>query len=238
MEYVRSLFQTFTALCTDEIINRIKIAGARSTKLISVVVNSLRRNLEREPLGEAMAYFYCVQNENDHRDIIRSLVRQLSTLRNGGFVPTCIDDCFAKKEKDGFPSSSLTFQECASLIRKLMKDYTKVTIVLDALDECDESTRDLLIDELNKLVSEPSSCILKVLISSGTDNNIKYRTEGGQDLTIMAADNQENVKDTIRISPGDQTEKVTSSENETKALGEDVDEMYAFPPSTCDRFIF
>ena len=110
-----------------------------------------------------MAYFYC-DPKNDHRDIIRSLVRQLSTHRNGGSIPTYIGDCFAEKEKDGFPLSSLTFQESAGLMRKLMKDYTKVTIVLDALDGCDGSTKHLLVDELNKLVNEPSPCILKVLI--------------------------------------------------------------------------
>lgn len=183
-----------------------------------------------------MAYFYC-DPKNDHRDIIGSLVRQLSTHRNGGSIPTCIGDCFAEKEKDGFPSSSLTFQESAGLMRKLMKDYTKVTIVLDALGGCDESTKHLLVDELNKLVNEPSPCILKVLISSRTDKNPKYRTEGDQNLAITAADNRGDIKDTIGIGPGDRTEEVTSSENEKKALGKGIDEMYAFPPSTCGRFI-
>ena len=240
MEYVRSPFQTYSALCVNGIINRI--AGAGKTKLISVVVNSLRRNLEQNPQEEAMAYFYSDRPQGDHRnngDIIRSLVRQLSIPRDGDSIPSCIDDCFVEKEKLGFSSSSLTFQESTGLIRKLLKGYTKVTIILDALDECEESTRHLLINELDKLVSEPSSCILKVLISSRPDKDIKYRFERGPNVSIGATDNQD-IKtfliDTIRTSPGDWKETVTSCpglEDEiVNTLHNKADGMYRFSRST------
>ena len=44
MEHVRSPFQTYSSLCIDVI-----IAGTEKTKLVSVVVNNLRRNLEKKP---------------------------------------------------------------------------------------------------------------------------------------------------------------------------------------------
>ena len=216
MECVRSPFQTYSALCTNE---TNKIAGAGKTKLISVVVNSLRRDLEKSTLSrrEAMTYFYCDRNKDDHRnnsDIFRSLVQQLSTPWDGDSIPTCIDDCFAGKEKHGFPSTSLTFQESAVLVHNLLKGYTKVTIVLDALDECEKPTRHLLISELDKLVDGPSSCVLKVLISSRPENDIKDRFEGGTNVSIKATDNQEDIRtfltEMVRTSPGDWKKMVAS----------------------------
>ena len=248
MECVRSPFQTYSVLCTNE---TNKIAGAGKTKLISVVVNSLRRDLEKSTLSrrEAMAYFYCDRNKDDRRnnsDIFRSLVRQLSTPWDGDSIPTSIDDCFAGKEKHGFPSTSLTFRESAVLVHNLLKGYTKVTIILDALDECDESSRHLLIDELDKLVSEPSSCVLKVLISSRPDKDIKYRFEGGPNVCIKATDNQEDIKtfltNAIRPSPGDWKRTVTSCpglEDEiVNTLHQKADGMYAFSLSDYSQFIF
>ena len=185
-----------------------------------------------------MAYFYCGRNRNDHRnngDIARSLVRQLSTPRDGDSIPSCIDDFFSEKEKPGFSSISFTFQESAGLMRKLMKGYTKVTII-DALDECDESSRHLLIGELDELVSEPSSCVLKVLISSRPDKDIKYRFEGGPNACIKATDNREDIKtfltNAIRPSPGDWKRTVTSCpglEDEiVNTLHQKADGMYGF----------
>ena len=190
-----------------------------------------------------MAYFYCDRNRNDHRnnsDIFRSLLRQLSAPWDGDLIPTCIDDCFAGKEKHGFPSTSLTFQECAVLIRKLLKGYTKVTIILDALDECEKSTRHLLVNELDKLISDPSSCVLKVLIASRPENDIKDRFEEGPNVSIKATDNQEDIRafliDVIRTSPGSWKKMVTSCpglEDEiVNTLHKKSDGMYTFSPST------
>ena len=229
-------------LCINE---KNQIAGAGKTKLISVVINSLRWNLEKNPLnrGEALAYFYCDRNKNDHqnnREIFRSLVRQLSTPGDGDLIPACIDGYFAVQEKQGFSSTSLTFQESAVLIRNLLEGYTKVTIILDALDECEKSTRNILINEIDKLVSEPISCVLKVLISSRPENDIKDRFEGGPNVSIKATDNQEDIKtflvDMIETSPGNWKKMVTSCpdlKNEIlNTLHKKSDGMYAFPSST------
>ena len=145
----------------------------------------------------------------------------------------------------GFPSSSLTFQESAGLIRKLLKGYVKVTIVLDALDECEEPTRNLLIDELKKLVSEPGSCVIKVLISSRSDQDIKSEFGGGPNVAIRAADNREDIKafliDAIRTSPGDWRETVTGCpglEDEIiNNLRNKAEGMYGDSPSTYSMFI-
>ena len=157
-------------------------AGAGKTKLVSTVIGSLRRDLGEGPQGEALAYFYCDRNQPDrqsHEQILKSFVRQLSTPRDSDMIPSCIDKRYSEKEKPGFASSSFTFQECCALVPELVRVYSKVTLVLDALDECDRSTRHLLINEIDKLVGGSTSCIIKVFILSRPDKDIKHRFQCG-----------------------------------------------------------
>jgi hypothetical protein len=192
-----------------------------------------------------MAYFYCDRNQTDRQNyehILRSFVRQLSTPRDGDLIPSCIDDCYKVKEKSGFSSTRLTFQECTVLIRNLLQGYSKVLLVLDALDECDKSTRHLLIDELDKLISESSPCIIKILISSRPDKDIKHRFEGGPNVSIQATDNQEDIRtfldDTINTSRPDWQHVVASDadlrDEIITTLHQKADGMYVFkfsPPT-------
>jgi hypothetical protein len=83
------------------------------------------------------------------------------------------------------------------------------------------------------------------LISSRPDKDIKYRFEGGPNVSIKATDNQEDIKtfliDTIRTSPGDWKKMVTSCpglEDEiVNTLHKKADGMYGFSPSTYSMFI-
>ena len=149
------------------------------------------------PQGEALAYFYCDRNQADRQSpeqVMRSFVRQLSTPRDSDMIPTCIDKCYSGKERPGFASSSLTFQECSALVRELVAMYTKVTLILDALDECDRSTRHDLVNEIDDLVSRSASCVVKVFISSRPDRDIQHRFRVGPNVCIRATDNGEDIR--------------------------------------------
>ena len=215
-------------------------AGVGKTKLVSTVIGSRRRDLGEGPEGEALAYFYCDRNQPDRRSpeqIMRSFVRQLSSPRDSDMIPSCIDKCYAKKEGPGFASTSLTFQECSVPVREL-RMYDKVTPVLDALDECDRSTRHILVNEI--LVSGSASCSIKVSISSRPDNDIKHRFQVGPNVCISATDNGPDIKkfilDTISKSPPDWLEEVTGApglrEEILNTLYERADGMYV-PGSPC-----
>ena len=216
-------------------------AGAGKTKLVSTVVGSLRRALEKGSQAEALAYFYCDRNQPDRRSIdqiMKSFVRQLSTPRDSDMIPSCIGRCYAEKEKPGFASVGLTFQECCALVRELVREYTKVTLVLDALDECDRETRHKLVNEIDQLVSNPTSCIIKVFISSRPDKDIKHRFQVGPNVCISATDNGEDIKkfivDTINNSPPDWREDVASTpglqEEIVTTLHEKANGMYVLAP--------
>ena len=169
---------------------------------------------------------------------MRSFVRQLSTPQDSDMIPSCIEKRYAEKEKPGFASSGLTFRECCALVSELVGMYTKVTLVLDALDECDRSTRRLLVNEIDKLVSGSTSCVIKVFISSRPDKDIKHHFQGGPNVCISATDNGADIKkfidDTINNSPSDWLEEVTSApglrEEIVATLHKKADGMYALTP--------
>ena len=217
------------------------LAGAGKTKLVSKVVGSLRRALGKAPQGEALAYFYCDRNQADRQSpeqVMKSFVRQLSTPRDSDMIPFCIEKCYVEKEKPGFASSSLTFQECCVLVRKLSTMHTKITLVLDALDECDKSTRHDLITEIDNLVSISTSCVIKVFISSRPDRDIKHRFQVGPNVCISATDNGNDIKkflaNAIDNSPQFWLAEITSApglrEEIIDTLHEKADGMYDLSP--------
>ena len=176
---------------------------------------------------------------------MKSFVRQLSTPQDDEMIPSCIGKLYAEKERPGFASGGLTFQECCALVSELLKAYAKVTLVLGALDECDRSTRYTLINEIDKLVSGSASCVIKVFISSRPDKDIKHRLQDGPNVCISATDNGADIKkfilDTINNSPPDWLEEVTSApglrEEIVTTLHEKAEGMCVFFPSSM-RLIF
>lgn len=70
--------------------------------------------------------------------------------------------------------------------------YKRTTFIIDALDECERSSRIELIDALNRLVKEVSG--LKVLISSRRDDDLRRKLQDGAKLEIDATKNQDDIQ--------------------------------------------
>lgn len=75
-----------------------------------------------------------------------------------------------KAEEDCSTLKKLTVDDCTRLILELTKD-NPATIIIDALDECEESTRHELLEALNDIISK-SAEVVKVLVSSRDDIDI------------------------------------------------------------------
>lgn len=74
-----------------------------------------------------------------------------------------------------------------------MGKYPQVTLIVDALDECDKKTRAQFVNVLDNLVLK-SPRPVKVFISSRPDRDIKSRFEGGPNVEIRATDNQDDIE--------------------------------------------
>ncbi|KAF4943325.1 hypothetical protein FSARC_14946, partial [Fusarium sarcochroum] len=165
--------------------------GAGKTFLISRVVDHSIENAER---SEAVAFFYCKRDEANRRnpqDILRSIMRQLSTPVNQA------EDRIIHQALKGLPdrlaANGTTFDvsTCESLIGTLIKGYPRTTIILDALDECDRDTREELMNALRNLID--GNRRLRVFISSRPDDDIRRHLRGRPMIEMQATDNEQDI---------------------------------------------
>jgi len=110
---------------------------------------------------ERLAFFYCSRKEA-HRtsplDVFRSLVAQLALSPDGSSVAESIKRKHKEKKRDELDNPDL--------LVGLVALYQQTTIVVDALDECEDYGRLLL---LLKKVSEGTRGAIKFFFSSRTN---------------------------------------------------------------------
>ncbi|EXL50446.1 hypothetical protein FOCG_08736 [Fusarium oxysporum f. sp. radicis-lycopersici 26381] len=80
---------------------------------------------------------------------------------------------------------------CENLIGKLIESYSKTTIILDALDECDRNTREELMGVLSSLANGSSK--FRVFISSRHDEDILRHFRGTPFMEMEVTDNEEDI---------------------------------------------
>lgn len=136
-------------------------------------------NAFKERLNPPPAYFYCSRNpaEPGHSDpgaILASIARQLSCLGPGCPLLLLTIAAYDKQEDDAFADGPLQLHETRDLILQLAEHYLRVTIVIDALDECDQETRKDLLDAVEFILREAST-VIKIFISSRDDQDIVFK---------------------------------------------------------------
>lgn len=164
--------------------------GAGKTKLVTRVVDDF---LDHRKHYQQLAYFYCDRNQADLQDpalILGSYVRQLSLNPHHGSVDQILVDFYQKKRNVRFASGKLDIEECRDLLSQLVQKYARTAIVLDALDECSEQSRKVLVDTLNTLVDQSK---IKVFISSRLTDDIKHQFAARRNVQIEATDNREDI---------------------------------------------
>lgn len=83
--------------------------------------------------------------------------------------------------------------EITNLLTELIQHrYKRVTLIIDALDECDVRARAPLLDILSKLTHNPKS-VVKTLVSSRNDPDIANRFSNTRNLSITATDNADDI---------------------------------------------
>ncbi|TRX91334.1 hypothetical protein FHL15_007756 [Xylaria flabelliformis] len=173
------------------------IPGSGKTKLTSLVIDEL--------LGhEHVAYFYCTRNPAEAEraqcdKILRSLVRQLASVGPRqpmlGPVAKCYRD--AMEGGAGEPEDlALMTDESVKVLLKLFDKYPAVALVLDALDEVNQESRQELLDALSNLIQE-STTLVRIFISSRSNYDISLSLAGAPNIYIGANDNAEDISSFI-----------------------------------------
>lgn len=152
-----------------------------------LILKSSRRSMVINTINDATsssstsptAFFYCARNtaepERAKPDAIMSaLLRQLASSQSDMPIKKAVvKEYEARKdlaEKDGSALKKLTVEDCTRLIVELANSHP-LTIILDALDECEEDTRYELLEAFDEIIST-SREVVKILVSSRDDVDI------------------------------------------------------------------
>ena len=143
-----------------------------------------------------LAFFYCNRNDAEPEranpeDILRSIVRQLSISGPHARFSKVVAEKYTERECDHFVDGPLRLDECVEIIIKLTEEYTGTAIIIDALDECDVSTRHNLLAALSSIMQHGSST--KIFVSSRDDKDITLQLSGLPNLYIKASNNAQDI---------------------------------------------
>ncbi len=145
--------------------------------------------------NEAFAYFYFNRNDECRSTpsaALRSLVRQLSVTSDGAAMQHVLLQLYRGKRRLGLAADRLHDDEAKQLLRQFADVYPQTTLVIDALDECDEMSRMSFVDVLESLVLQAEKPI-KVFLSSRLDRDIQHRFNSLPNVAIRATDNAEDI---------------------------------------------
>ncbi|KAL2037429.1 hypothetical protein N7G274_009914 [Stereocaulon virgatum] len=152
--------------------------GVGKTVLASFIINNLQ--LGPNP-STVLSYLYCNYNEAGTQsaiNLMKSILRQLASRTD--VLNNDLERFYKEK-------SSPSFAECCQLLHKAADHMSNIHVVIDALDECTEATRDILLTELEKL--RPKVCLI---ITSRHTFGDHYEPESALCLKIHAQ--EEDIK--------------------------------------------
>ncbi|KAK2812205.1 hypothetical protein FQN50_001563 [Emmonsiellopsis sp. PD_5] len=126
------------------------IPGAGKTMMAAIVVDELQQSLrDRDETGIACLFCtYRKQTEQTAADLLAGLLKQLVQQRQ--VVPKALEDLHQTHSRRGTRPS---LEELSEALFSVIIEYSKVFIIIDALDECSNinKDRDYLVEKLFEL---------------------------------------------------------------------------------------
>jgi AAA ATPase domain len=156
------------------------IMGSGKTSLASLVVDSFLQENFGQTSPAPIAYFYCTRHSAEAErgnpdEIMRSILRQLTVSHGSSSTihERLLREYECRQEVanvDGFEILKLQVVDCVRLILDTTA-ANPATIVLDAVDEIQPSSRHILLSALIRIVHESLS-VVKIFVTSRDDSNI------------------------------------------------------------------
>ncbi|KAH8743446.1 hypothetical protein F5883DRAFT_41840 [Diaporthe sp. PMI_573] len=153
--------------------------GTGKTYATSRVVDWIASSLEESNYDEAFAYHYCSKKNtypSKPTAILRSIVRQVATrLWNRRKDIIALDESVIEiwnRHQEGRHFYN-TFDEWKDCLFKLLSKYPRITVVLDALDECEEDDQEILVKFFNSLVTRSTKdSNVKIFVSTRDERGL------------------------------------------------------------------
>lgn len=175
----------------------------------SLVIEDMIARFEAGQSGLPV-YFYCSRSEaelersNPHA-VLASVLRQLSCVRPDAPILSPVVEKY-RSHGEGFSSNSLDLDDSRDLIIRLIEEYSMTTIIVDALDECDPSMRQSLLDAFEHILKE-SSGLVKIFVSSRNDQDIVCTLRDYPNMNISSDKNMVDIKAYVKAETMNFVEK-------------------------------
>jgi hypothetical protein len=177
----------------------------------SIIIDNLRERL-KDDISVGIACIYCNYKEKDAQTLINLIAGLWAQLvRNSGSLSTEVRDLYLTHVRQ---NSSPTLDEVSKMLQGEIARYSKIFVVIDALDEYPEGDRSTLLKKLREL--RPT---INLMVTSRYLDAIANDFEGSPQLEISA--NVEDVRAYIvgRISSESRLSRFVSKD---AALGEKI----------------
>ncbi|KAJ7605877.1 ankyrin repeat-containing domain protein [Roridomyces roridus] len=126
--------------CTGNILWGRGMPGAGKTVLVSIVVDHLRSNNDCQDVGVAVMYLNHKETDtHTPSKLLASLWRQLVFKK---YISSAVRQLY---EKHYEPRTRPSAEEDRAALRSIISEYSKVFLIVDALDEYPEKQRDTLL---------------------------------------------------------------------------------------------
>lgn len=201
------------------------IPGAGKTILTAIAVDQLTTRCHENP-DIGLAYIYCNfrrQGEQKADDLLASLLKQLSQTRS---LPTSVR---ALHDKHNNRRTRPSFSEISQALQSVIPMYSRVFVVLDALDECQktDNCRDTFLLEIFSLqtrygmnILATSRFIPEVISRFRDDMTLEIRANT-EDVKRYVGGHLDELPDEIREDPSLRKEITTK-------ISDAADGMYVF----------
>lgn len=141
-----------------------------------MIVNTLQAIDDRH-IGVIYIYFnYSEAEKQNPTNLLKSILLQLVSRQP--VVTKELTEAYKKHAKEG---TTLSLPECCRLLQAAIVCFSMTYLVIDALDECTEGTRDKLFAELRKMKQH-----ISILITSRHTFSDYYEAESALRLDIEA----------------------------------------------------
>ncbi|KAF4972346.1 hypothetical protein FSARC_1068 [Fusarium sarcochroum] len=174
---------------------------------LSRIIDDLRMTSVREGLAHGVAYSY-FRHDRELRDsdslgelenIIKKFIRQLGVKpvwHPGHEGPGVYKPILSLRPSPKFRGSRLGISQCRKVLSELIDEYATVTFVLDALNECEPSERQAVLDFLDDLVRQHYPRV-RVFCSSRHDVEVERHFVGRPIVKIEAVSRQDDIASLI-----------------------------------------
>lgn len=141
-------------------------AGTGKTMLSLGTIRKLQTRDLEEPNPPTLLYFFCENrdvNLNNGVAVIQSLVWML--LQQQPHLNSHLDEQFSHSGEK-FISDSYSLATWCDILTSMLRDSTRVIVVIDALDECEEGSRRQLLRFMNGIITKERMFHVKWFITS------------------------------------------------------------------------